>query len=112
MFQVFDFTVLAAGGGDLPPFMTPHLQVLLWSIFVFFTLLGLLWKFAWGPIMHALEEREHNIQKTIDDAEKKNAEAIAKVALDTGRPKREVYRLRLGLKVQALSSVKEEKTQK
>jgi F-type H+-transporting ATPase subunit b len=78
VFQVCDFSVLAAG--DLPPFMTPHLQVLLWSIFVFFTLLGLLWKFAWGPIMHALEQREHNIQQKIEDAEKKNAEAVAKVA--------------------------------
>lgn len=58
----------------------PEYQVLAWSAFIFFTLLGVLWKFAWGPIMHALEEREHNIQKTIDDAEKKNAEAIAKVA--------------------------------
>ncbi|MGD0094487.1 MAG: F0F1 ATP synthase subunit B [Planctomycetota bacterium] len=52
----------------MPPFLTPELQVLLWSLFVFFTLLALLWKFAWGPIMHALEEREHKIQKTIDDA--------------------------------------------
>jgi len=52
----------------VPPFLTPELQVLLWSLFVFFTLLALLWKFAWGPIMHALEEREHKIQKTIDDA--------------------------------------------
>ena len=78
MFQMCDFSVLAAG--DIPPFMTPHIQVLLWSIFVFFTLLGLLWKFAWGPIMLALEQREHGIQKKIDDAEKKNAEAIAKVA--------------------------------
>lgn len=64
-------------GASLP---TPEVQVLLWSIFVFFVLLGLLWKMAWGPIMHALEQREHNIQQKIDDAEKKNAEAIAKVA--------------------------------
>ena len=60
--------------------LSPEYQVIGWSVFIFLTLLGLLWKFAWGPIMHALEEREHNIQKKIDDAEKKNAEAIAKVA--------------------------------
>jgi F-type H+-transporting ATPase subunit b len=60
--------------------MTPEGQVLLWSFVVFFGLLGLLWKFAWGPIMHALEEREHNIQKKIDDAEAKNREALAKMA--------------------------------
>jgi F-type H+-transporting ATPase subunit b len=49
-------------------------------VVVFFLLLAILWKTAWGPIMHALEEREHNIQKKIDDAELKNKEAIAKVA--------------------------------
>jgi F-type H+-transporting ATPase subunit b len=69
--------VLAAG---LPQFLTPEAQVLAWSIVVFFALLALLWKFAWGPIMHALEEREHRIQKSIDDADAKNKEAIAKVA--------------------------------
>jgi len=73
---------LAAAEGEsfLPPFLTPQLQVLGWEVAVFFTLLALLWKFAWGPIMHALEEREHNIQKKIDDADAKNKEAIAKVA--------------------------------
>lgn len=70
----------AEGGGGMPPFLTPELQVLIWEVLVFFTLLALLWKFAWGPIMHALEEREHNIQKKIDDAEQKNKEALAKVA--------------------------------
>ena len=57
--------VLAEG---FPSWLTPQLQVLIWSLAVFFTLLALLWKFAWGPIMRALEEREHRIQKTIDDA--------------------------------------------
>jgi F-type H+-transporting ATPase subunit b len=66
--------------GFLPEFLSPEGQVLLWSFVVFFGLLALLWKLAWGPIMHALEEREHNIQKKIDDAEAKNREAIAKVA--------------------------------
>jgi len=66
--------------GLLPEFLTPEGQVLLWSFVVFFGLLAVLWKFAWGPIMHALEEREHNIQKKIDDAEAKNREALAKMA--------------------------------
>ena len=70
-------TILAEG---FPTWLTPEWQVLAWSMFVFAALLGLLWKFAWGPIMHALEEREHNIQKKIDDAEQKNKEALAKVA--------------------------------
>lgn len=67
-------------GGVLPDFMTPEGTVLLWSIVVFFALLAVLWKFAFGPIMHALEEREHSIQHTIDEAAKKMKEAEARVA--------------------------------
>lgn len=50
-------------------FFVPEIQVLAWSIVVFFVLLGMLWKFAWGPIMKALEEREERISKKITDAE-------------------------------------------
>ncbi len=64
----------------LPNFMTPEGTVLLWSIFVFFALLAVLWKFAFGPIMHALEEREHKIQGDIDAAANKLKEATAKLA--------------------------------
>lgn len=74
------FVLAAEAGGGLPPFMDPQLQVLAWTIFVFFTLLFLLWKFAWGPIMHALEEREHNIQKKIDEADARFKEAQARMA--------------------------------
>jgi len=81
VFHVFEL----AGAGMLvaellPDFLTPQLQVLVWSVVVFFTLLALLWKFAWGPIMHALEEREHRIQHSIDDAAKKQKEAEARLA--------------------------------
>ncbi len=70
----------AAEGGGLPEFLTPQLQVVVWSVIVFFSLLALLWKFAWGPIMQALEQREQNIQKKIDDAEGRFKEADAKAA--------------------------------
>ncbi len=66
--------------GILPDFMTPEGTVLAWSIFVFFALLAVLWKFAFGPIMHALEEREHKIQHDIDAAANKLKEATAKMA--------------------------------
>lgn len=70
--------VIAAG--LLPDFMTPQGQVFLWTLIVFLVLLGILWKFAWGPVMTALEQREHNIQKRIDDAEQKFKDAEARVA--------------------------------
>lgn len=60
--------------------MNPELQVLGWSIFIFVALMGLLWKFAWGPIMEALEKREHGIQHKIDEADQKHKEALARLA--------------------------------
>jgi F-type H+-transporting ATPase subunit b len=77
---VLSALIAAGGGGLLPDFMTPEGQVFAWTILVFMTLLGILWKFAWGPVMHALEQREQNIQKRIDDAEKKFKDAEARVA--------------------------------
>lgn len=47
----------------------------LWALIVFLILLGLLAKFAWGPILKALEAREHNIQSSIDDAARLRKEA-------------------------------------
>jgi F-type H+-transporting ATPase subunit b len=60
--------------------VNPELQVLGWSIFIFVALMGLLWKFAWGPIMEALEKREHGIQHKIDEADQKHKEALARLA--------------------------------
>lgn len=66
--------------GLLPDFMTPEGTTLLFSIVIFFAMLAILWKFAFGPIMHALEEREKGIQKTIDDADKKFKDAESRAA--------------------------------
>ncbi|MBI3829148.1 MAG: F0F1 ATP synthase subunit B [Planctomycetes bacterium] len=62
--MVSGWMVLAAGNP-----MEPEAQVLLYTVIVFLVLLGLLWKFAWGPLMKALEEREERISKKISDAE-------------------------------------------
>ena len=80
MVETFGLPVVIAAEGGFPSWLTPELQVLFWSLAVFFTLLALLWKFAWGPIMLALEQREHNIQKKIDDAAARFKEAEAKAA--------------------------------
>jgi len=49
--------------------MKPEAQVLLYTLVVFLLLLAVLWRFAWGPLMKALEEREARIAKRISDAE-------------------------------------------
>jgi F-type H+-transporting ATPase subunit b len=61
-------------------FLVPQVQVLIYTVFVFLVLLGLLWKYAWGPMMKALEEREQRIAKRISDAEAAHQQALAKLA--------------------------------
>jgi len=64
----------------MPDFMLPEVQVAAWTIVVFVLLAGLLWKFAWGPLLKALQEREDRITKKLQDAEDKLKAAEARVA--------------------------------
>ena len=41
----------------------------IWTIVTFLVLLGLLAKFAWGPLLKALEDRQEMIRKSLDDAD-------------------------------------------
>lgn len=66
--------VLGAGAD----FLLPEMQVLVWTCVVFFTLLAVLWKFAWGPLLKALDEREQRIGKKIADADARFKEAEQK----------------------------------
>ena len=46
-----------------------------YTLFVFLVLLVMLRKFAWGPLMGIMKEREEHVNNEIDAAEKNNAEA-------------------------------------
>jgi len=46
----------------------------IWTIVVFVVLLFLLKKFAWGPLLKALDARQEKIQKSLDDAQKAQQE--------------------------------------
>ncbi len=62
--------VLAAGGiVDLNPGLT------LWTAITFLVLLVVLSRFAWGPIVQMLNDRERTIREAIDSAKKERAEA-------------------------------------
>jgi F-type H+-transporting ATPase subunit b len=62
--------VLAAGSlTDINPGLT------LWAAITFLMLLGVLSKFAWGPIVKLLDERTRTIHDAIDSAKKERAEA-------------------------------------
>jgi F-type H+-transporting ATPase subunit b len=46
----------------------------IWTILTFLVLLTLLAKFAWGPLLQALEERQSLIRKSLDDAQQARQE--------------------------------------
>jgi F-type H+-transporting ATPase subunit b len=62
----------AEGGGGLYDINT---GLSAWTLIVFAILVVLLGKFAWKPILEAVEAREKGIKAALDDAAAKNAEA-------------------------------------
>jgi F-type H+-transporting ATPase subunit b len=58
------------------PLVQPDPGLFIWTILTFLVLLTLLAKFAWRPLLQALESRQASIRKSLDDA------AQAKVELE------------------------------
>src|SRR5262245_509628 len=50
------------------PLVQPDPGLFIWTILTFLVLLGLLAKFAWTPLLQALENRQSSIRKALDDA--------------------------------------------
>jgi F-type H+-transporting ATPase subunit b len=50
------------------PLVQPDPGLYIWTIVTFLVLLALLAKFAWGPLLDALEKRQDAIRKSLDDA--------------------------------------------
>jgi len=57
-----------------------NLGLSVWTTFVFLALLGVLWKFAWGPILEMVQAREDGIQGTLDQAANQRDEAARLLA--------------------------------
>ncbi|MGE0266850.1 MAG: F0F1 ATP synthase subunit B [Candidatus Omnitrophota bacterium] len=88
-------------GSELPGFLTPDVTLMFVTWGCFLVLLFLLSKFAWKPILAALDAREQHIRKSVDDADKikkemenlaekqrqilKEAESTAKEIIDDSR---------------------------
>ena len=64
----------AAGIMDLNPGLT------LWVAITFLFLIGVLAKFAFGPIVRMLDERERTIREAIEQAKKEREEAVRMMA--------------------------------
>ena len=50
------------------PLVQPDPGLFIWTILTFLVLLGLLAKFAWRPLLQALDTRQESIRKSLDDA--------------------------------------------
>lgn len=51
------------------PLVQPDPGLFIWTILTFLVLLTLLAKFAWGPLLRALDSRQETIRKSLDDAQ-------------------------------------------
>jgi len=49
-------------------FLIPHLGTIIWTIFIFSILLYILAKFAWKPLLNALEIREQSVERSLSEA--------------------------------------------
>ena len=64
--------------------LTPNPGLIFWMLVVFLVLVFILSKYAWGPIINGLKEREEEIQGALDMA-KKTKEEMAKLKSDNER---------------------------
>lgn len=64
--------------GDI---LTPDITMLILTWVTFFALLVILHKFAWKPILEALQKREKEIRDTLDNADKAKAQ-LAQIEIE------------------------------
>ena len=79
------------------PLVQPDPGLFIWTILTFLILLGLLAKYAWGPLLKALQERQDEIRQSLDDAERAKQE-LARLQQESTRIIAEARVGRPGLK--------------
>jgi F-type H+-transporting ATPase subunit b len=60
------------GGGGL---FDINFGLMIWTVVIFVCVLTVLWRFAFGPILAAVQSREEGIQKALDEAKSRQEEA-------------------------------------
>jgi F-type H+-transporting ATPase subunit b len=72
------------------PLVQPDPGLFIWTIITFLVLLSLLAKFAWRPLLRALDSRQESIRKSLDDAlqAKQELERLQKESLQIIRQAR------------------------
>ena len=63
---------------EVKSYFDPNTSMMVMTWVVFFLLLAILYKFAWKPILTALDNREELLRKSIDEADQVKAE-LAKI---------------------------------
>src|SRR5436190_365771 len=96
------------------PLVQPDPGLFIWTIVTFLVLLALLAKFAWRPLLQALDSRQEAIRKALDDAQRarqelerlnrESAEIVAQARVDAdsivSRSRADAERLREDMKQQ------------
>lgn len=63
------------GGHGATALITPEIGLMFWTLVTFLILLALLGKFAWGPIVKAMNAREAGIKNDLDHAKRERDDA-------------------------------------
>jgi F-type H+-transporting ATPase subunit b len=64
------------------PLVQPDPGLFIWTIVTFLVLVALLARFAWRPLLQALESRQESIRKSLDDAQRARQE-LERVQLES-----------------------------
>ena len=77
--MAFVSEVQGSEGGGGPSLFTGDLGNIFWSLVTFLAVLGVLGKFAWKPILNALQKREDFIRDSLEQAKKDREAAEARL---------------------------------
>ena len=72
--ELHETTETRGGAGTPNPLVQLDPGLFIWTILTFLLLFFILAKFAWRPLLAALEERENTIRSSLEDAEKAKKE--------------------------------------
>ena len=70
----------AAAEGEPVNLLSPHGGLMFWTLLIFLVLFFVLWKFAFGPITAAVEQRERALEEAIAGAKRDREEAAKLLA--------------------------------
>jgi F-type H+-transporting ATPase subunit b len=85
----------AGGGGSLTDI---DFNLTLWTLVLFVAFAGILWKFAWGPLLATIEAREKTVKDEVEGAHRANTEAAQllekhkELVRDAGRERDELLK--------------------